>query len=155
DTVHFAAGTPYETLMQMPATEGKQVLLPEVADAARGALIDVVERGTAIRVRGAYKTADGRPLVVAGKTGTGDHQRDTFGPGGHLIASEVVSRSATFTFMMGDRLFGALTAYVTGPAAARFRFTSALPVQVLKSLAPTLAPLIARTYGQQSGLASR
>ncbi|BBA32038.1 uncharacterized protein sS8_0069 [Methylocaldum marinum] len=34
----------------------------------------------------------------------------------------------------------------TGSAAAHFRFTSALPVQVLKYLAPTLQPLVVRAY---------
>lgn len=155
DTFHFAAGTPYETLMQLPRTQGRQVMLPEVAAAARSALIDVVERGTAVRVKGVYKDPNGIPLVVAGKTGTGDHQREIFGPGGRLIDTQVVSRTATFAFMLGDRLFGALTAYVTGPAAARFKFTSALPVQVLKSLEPTLAPLIARVYQAQPNLDPR
>lgn len=148
DAMRFAADTPYETIMQMPPAQGKQVMLPEVAGAARSALIDVVERGTAVRVRGAYKSPNGTPLIVGGKTGTGDHQREIFGARGRLIATEVVSRTATFAFMLGDRLFGALTAYVTGPAAAHFKFTSALPVQVLKSLEPTLNPLIARAYDE-------
>lgn len=146
ESVHFADDTPYETRMQLPPTQGQQVLLPEVAAAARNALIDVVERGTAIRAKGVYKGPAGAPLVVAGKTGTGDHQREIFGAHGRLISAQVISRTATFAFMLGDRLFGALTAYVTGPAAAHYRFTSALPVQVLKSLEPTLHPLILRAY---------
>ena len=149
DAFHFAADTPYETLMQLAQAQGRAVLLPEVAAAARSALIDVVERGTAIRVKGVYKSPSGTPLVMAGKTGTGDHQREIFGPGGRLIATQVISRTATFAFMLGDRHFGTVTAYVTGPAAARYRFTSALPVQVLKSLAPTLTPLITRAYTEQ------
>jgi hypothetical protein len=51
-----------------------------------------------------------------------------------LIESQVVSRSATFVFSMGDRFYGTITAYVKGPSAAHYRFTSALPVQILKSL---------------------
>jgi membrane peptidoglycan carboxypeptidase len=149
DTFHFAADTPYETHMELAPAQGRRVLPPEVAAAARSALIDVVERGTATRVKGVYKDPTGTPLVMAGKTGTGDHQREIFGPGGRLIATQVISRTATFAFMIGDRHFGTVTAYVTGPAAARYRFTSALPVQVLKSLAPTLTPLIARAYSEQ------
>jgi hypothetical protein len=71
-----------------------------------------------------------------------------------LIGTKIISRTAVFAFMLGDRQFGTLTAYVTGPAAGRFRFTSALPVQVLKSLAPTLSPLIARAYAEPTGLES-
>ena len=146
DTLEFAAGTPYETLLKMPDREGEQVLLPQVAEAARGALIEVVQQGTAIRLKGVYKGPDGQPLAVGGKTGTGDHRREIFGSRGRRITSQVISRAAVFTFFMGDRLFGVMTAYVTGPTAARYRFTSALPVQILKSLEPTLRPLIARAY---------
>lgn len=146
ESLDFAVGTPYETRLQMPQSEGEQVLLPQVAAAARGALVGVVEQGTAVRVKGAYKGPDGKPLLVGGKTGTGDHRREVFGPGGRRIASQVISRAAVFTFFMDDRFFGVLTAYVTGPTAVGYRFTSALPVQILKSLEPTLRPLIARAY---------
>jgi hypothetical protein len=60
----------------------------------------------------------------------------------------VVSRAATFVFFLGDRFFGVVTAYVTGPEAARYQFTSALPVQVLKSLAPILTPRFEWTQGE-------
>ena len=46
---------------------------------------------------------------------------------------------------MGDRFFGTLTAYVHEPYAARYDFTSAMSVQLLKSLAPALAPLFGPT----------
>jgi hypothetical protein len=35
-----------------------------------------------------------------------------------------------------------MTAYVHGPEAAHYDFTSALPVQLLVTLAPTLMPMI-------------
>ena len=38
----------------------------------------------------------------------------------------------------GDDHFGTLTAYVAGSESDRFRFTSALPVQVLKGMEPIL-----------------
>lgn len=44
---------------------------------------------------------------------------------------------------LGERFFGVVTAYVPGPRAARYEFTSALPVQVLKALAPALWPFVA------------
>jgi len=54
----------------------------------------------------------------------------------------VLNRTATFVFFIGERHFGALTAYVPGPAAADYRFTSALPAQILKSMAPLVAQAI-------------
>jgi membrane peptidoglycan carboxypeptidase len=152
DTVHFAANTPYETLMQLPEAQGQRVMLPEVAAAARQALIGVVENGTAQRVKGAYKGLNGLPLVIAGKTGTGDHRRRINDVHGRLVTEQVVSRTAIFAVILGERHFGALTAYVAGPEAARYRFTSALPVQILKSLAPVLEPMIARAYRKTPAL---
>jgi membrane peptidoglycan carboxypeptidase len=142
DRLHFAQGTPYETVMNKSAEQGQQVLAPEIAKVARGALIGVVEAGTAGRLKGIYKDADGKPMSVGGKTGTGDHRREIWGAGGRLIDSVFISRAATFTFFLGDRFFGVMTAYVAGSDAGSYHFTSSLPVQILKFLEPTLAPLI-------------
>ena len=81
-------------------------------------------------------------MEIGGKTGTGDHRFDVHGAGGQLISSRVVNRSATFVFLIGDRYFGTMMAYVQGPHAAKYNFTSALPAQLLKSLAPALLPLL-------------
>jgi hypothetical protein len=54
----------------------------------------------------------------------------------------VVDRTATFVFFLGDRFFGTVTAYVPGPRAAAFEFTSAMSVQLLKALKPQLDPLL-------------
>ena len=59
-----------------------------------------------------------------------------------------MNRTATFVFFLGDDHFGTLTAFVPGKAADSFRFTSALPVQVLKGMAPIL-----QSYLQQGGAA--
>jgi membrane peptidoglycan carboxypeptidase len=142
DSLHYAKATPYETVLDKLPEQGLQVLAPEVAKAARGALIGVVEAGTAGRLRGVYKSADGKPLSVGGKTGTGDHRREIWGAGGRLIDSVFISRAAVFTFFLGDRFFGVITAYVAGPDAERYHFTSSLPVQIVKFLEPTLAPLL-------------
>jgi len=144
DSYHFAAGTPYETLMARAPARGAHLLAPEVAAAARSALIEVVETGTARRLKGVYHRPGQPPLRVGGKTGTGDHRRVSYGAHGHLVGRQVVSRAATFVFFLGEHFFGVVTAYVTGPEAARYRFTSALPVQVLKGLAPILMPLLER-----------
>ncbi len=148
DSFDFAAGTPYETHLALPPVQGTRLLSSEVAAVARSALIDVVEQGTARRLRGVYQLPDRQPLQVGGKTGTGDHRYESYGAYGRLTGSRVVSRAATFVFFLGDRFFGVVTAYVTGPEAARYHFTSALPVQVLKSLAPILTPRFEWTQGE-------
>jgi membrane peptidoglycan carboxypeptidase len=127
DSFHFAAGTPYETHLALPSVQGTRLLPSEVAAATRSALIDVVEQGTARRLKGVYQRPDRQPLQVGGKTGTGDHRYESHGAHGRLTGSRVVSRAATFVFFLGDRFFGVVTAYVTGPEAARYHFTSALP----------------------------
>ncbi len=141
-SLHFGAETPYEALLQHQAGKSEQVLSMEVAQAALGAVRDVVEEGTAKRVKNAFVRADGRVIPVGGKTGTGDHRFDVYGAHGQLVESRVVSRSATFVFNVGEQFFGSITAYVYGPQAANYDFTSALPVQLLKVLAPSLMPLM-------------
>ena len=150
ERLQFAADTPYETTLARTGQAGEQVLAPEVARLARQLLTEVVEQGTASRIRRVFSAADGTPIPVGGKTGTGDHRFETYGKGGVLLSSEVISRSGTFVFFIGDRHFGTLTAYVKGPEAARYAFTSGLPVQILKVLAPTLAPVLTATAGDAS-----
>jgi len=139
---HYAKDTPYETIMEKTLESGQQVLLPEVARAAKSALIGVVASGTAGRLNGVYKDANGRPLIVGGKTGTGDHRKERHGAGGQLLESKFISRAATFTFFLGDKFFGVITAYVSGENSGSYHFTSSLPVQILRFLEPTLAPMI-------------
>jgi len=139
--LHFAAGTPYETEMMLKP-EPQRVLASEVAKTVRQALMGVVMEGTAKRLVGGYHTADGQPLPVGGKTGTGDNRLDRFGRGGRLISQRVVDRTATFVFFLGDRFFGTITAYVPGSVAGSYHFTSALAVQLLKAIQPQLEPLL-------------
>jgi hypothetical protein len=141
EDLHFGAGTPYETRLRLRAQPGEQVLHPAVARAARRSLLDVVSRGTARRARDLWVDASGS-LTVAGKTGTGDSRIKRFARGGRLIHSQVASRSATFAFAIGDRHFGVITAYVSGPQAGHYEFTSALPVQILRLLGPRLELLV-------------
>lgn len=145
ESLHFGADTPYETLLRHQPGKSEPVLAPEVAQAVLGAIRDVVEEGTAKRVKRAFIRADGGVIPVGGKTGTGDHRFEVYGAHGQLLESRVVSRSATFVFNVGERFFGSITAYVYGPQAANYDFTSALPVQLLNVLAPTLMPLMERT----------
>ncbi|SDI35663.1 transglycosylase domain-containing protein [Pseudomonas abietaniphila] len=138
DSLHFAADTPYETLLTNNPELGKRVLPSAVATAMREALSQVVDAGTARRVSGSFKLQDGTTLAMGGKTGTGDNRIESFGSGGRILASRAINRTATFVFYIGDNHYGTLTAYVPGRAAESFKFTSALPVQVLKGMAPIL-----------------
>jgi len=145
ESLHYAAATPYETVMSKLPDQGKRIFAAEIAKVARGALIGVVNGGTASRLNGVYTDAEGKALAVGGKTGTGDHRKEIWGAGGRLIDSQFISRAATFTFFLGERFFGVITAYVAGADAERYHFTSSLPVQILKFLKPTLSPLLNRT----------
>jgi membrane peptidoglycan carboxypeptidase len=145
ERLRFAEGTPFETVMKLETGGGEAVMQPAVARALRQALVDTVEKGTGRRVSGAFHAADGTVLVAGGKTGTGDHRFERFGRGGEVIESTVVNRTATFVFFLGDRFFGVISAHVAGPDAAAYGFTSALPTQLLKSLAPLLEPVLQRT----------
>lgn len=142
DTLHFAADTPYELRLAGDPDRGQRVLSVEVARALRGAMSQVVDAGTARRVSGSFKLPDGTLLTMGGKTGTGDNRIESFGAGGRLIGSRSLNRTATFVFFLGDNHFGTLTAFVPGRAAEAFKFTSALPVQVLKGMAPILLPYL-------------
>jgi len=140
--LRFAENTPFETNFAFVPDGAERVMRVEVARALRTALLDVVENGTARRCAHAFRRKDGSVIPVGGKTGTGDSRFETFGPGGRLKESRVVSRAATFVFLIGDRHYGVMTVLVPGSEAADYSFTSSLPVQLLASLAPLLMPLI-------------
>jgi membrane peptidoglycan carboxypeptidase len=142
DQLNFAADTPFETRLVRRVEPGERVLPAEIAQVARRALLRVVDSGTARRVKDVYRDADDKALLVGGKTGTGDHRFQVFGAGGAIKSSRVMNRAATFAFYVGDHFYGVVTAFVPGPKAAGYDFTSALPVQILKELQPALLPLI-------------
>ena len=141
ERLSFANNTPYETNL-VPGVQPERVMPAEVAQTVRRVLTGVVTNGTARRLNGTYTAANGSPLVVGGKTGTGDNRYERHSAGGGLISSRVVDRTATFVFFLGDRFFGTVTAYVPGEGAGRYHFTSGLAVQLLKALEPELRPLI-------------
>jgi membrane peptidoglycan carboxypeptidase len=141
DGLHFAANTPYETRMRFQGVKIERVLPVEVAEIMRAALLDVVAKGTALRLAGGLHPAEGVTIPVGGKTGTGDHRMEMFDAAGHLVRERVVNRTATFVFFVGDRFYGTISAYVPGEDAAEFSFTSSLPVELLRQLAPLLQPL--------------
>ncbi|MSP36999.1 MAG: glycosyl transferase family 51 [Deltaproteobacteria bacterium] len=136
--VQFATATPYETLLEPSQAKGEQVLAPEVARVARRAMATVVEQGTARRLNGAFKLANGEVVTAGGKTGSGDNRFQTFNRAGAVTSSRATNRTATFIFYIGQRYFGVITAFVQGRDAENYHFTSGLPVTILKLLAPTI-----------------
>ena len=137
----FAQGTPYQTVFERYGGPEEQVMRVPVARLLRKVLAEVVESGTAVRLKHAFD-ADGIALAVGGKTGSGDNRFDTFSRGGRLLTSRAVSRTAGFVFYLGDHWFGVITASVAGPKASDYTFTSSLPLAALKLLAPTLTAAV-------------
>jgi membrane peptidoglycan carboxypeptidase len=144
ERLRFAEDTPYETVLASTAAEGQRVLQPEVAAVARRALVDTVDHGTAVRARAALTDVTGQPLIIGGKTGTGDHRYKVFGPDASVIDEYVVNRTAAFVFFIEDRFYGVITAHVPGRQAEKYHFTSSLAVQLFRTVAPVLQPLIER-----------
>ncbi|HEY2929909.1 MAG TPA: glycosyl transferase family 51, partial [Albitalea sp.] len=150
EELHFAAGTPYETHLRRRPFRAERVLAPEIAATLKRALVQVVEKGTARRANAAFDLPGSGHVTIGGKTGTGDNRSTTVGARGQVIESRVLSRTATFVFFIGARHFGTVTAYVPGAEAENYRFTSALPVQILKSLAPMLQPIVRAPAGSSA-----
>ena len=115
------------------------MLVPEIA-AREAALVDIVDAGTARRLHGA-QYGDKAPMLVGAKTGTGDNRKKYFARGGQLVREEVVNRTATVVFFIGDAFFGNLTVYVPGPPPP----ISGLPAPARAApgaMAPALQPLL-------------
>lgn len=140
--LQFAVDTPYETHLSPQVQRAERVMLKEVALVLKEALSQVVEDGTARRLQGTFTLEDGSPITLGGKTGTGDNRFETVSRYGQVLTSQARNRTATFVFFLGEQHFGTLTAYVPGQASDKFRFTSALPVQVLKGMEPILRPYL-------------
>ncbi len=136
--LHFAEGTPFETLVALQEPDQEQVLTPLVAQILRQELVEVVEHGTAIGAKGALAPTEGINISIGGKTGTGDHRQKVYERGYRLIQSRPISRTATFVFLIDNRFFGTITAQVSGPQSGDFSFTSSLPVRIFRLFAPHL-----------------
>ncbi len=149
--VDIGKGTPYETVATPKEKPGARVLPEEIAKLVRREMNGVVEEGTAVRIRNAVMLSNGQKLDIGGKTGTGDNRVQTFSAHGHVTSSEAKSRTGTFVFAIGDRLYGVFTGYVFGPEAGDFKFTSAVAVQGVKALLPDIQPVIDAAYGVPPG----
>jgi len=88
--------------------------------------------------------------VVGGKTGSGDNRFETFDRRGAVLSSRATNRTAAVVFYIGDRYFGVISAFVDGPEAARYRFTSALPAALLRILAPAISARLEPRQAEQS-----
>src|SRR5262245_46671297 len=142
--LRFAPDTPYHTVFEPTAGGQERVLSVPVARALRKTLAEVVETGTARRVAGVFRGVGGKPIVVGGKTGSGDNRFETFAGRGKLVSSRPVSRTAAFAFYIGDRYYGIITASVAGKVSGQYEFTSALPLTVLRLFAPAINARAAR-----------
>ena len=141
EQLHFGAGTPFDTSFHRRPVVTERVLPADVAAVVHAGMLGVVAQGTA-RTAWDAVIQDGVVVPVGGKTGTGDNRYQTFSSPGVLSNSRAVNRTATFVFTIGDRFFGTVVAYVPGELATGQRFTSALPVQVFRTLIPGLEPLL-------------
>jgi membrane peptidoglycan carboxypeptidase len=140
--LHFAEGTPVETIASNKPAKPERVMAPEVAAVLKNEMGGVVEFGTARKAFQSVVLEDGRILRVAGKTGTGDNRLESYDQSGRTIKSKVMSRTAAFVFLVGDKYFGTVIAYVPGQAAEGFKFTSALPVQIFRHLTTSMKTVI-------------
>jgi membrane peptidoglycan carboxypeptidase len=142
--LRFGQNTPVEAVLRREPAVGQRVLSPEIAALVHQELIQVVEKGTARRAQGGVRLSDGTFIPVGGKTGTGDNQFKVFGKGGYPISSHSVNRTAAFAFVIGDRFYGTVLAFVPGKSAEDYEFTSSLAVQIFKDLEPTIKQLLER-----------
>ena len=139
DHLQFAADTPYFTEFVRHAAPAQQLVEPEVATAVLSVLHQVVASGTARRLNSGF---DAMKLMIGGKTGTGDNRLVQLDAKGQHVSSKALNRTATFAFYLGYQHFGVLTAYVPDADSGQYSFTSALPLQVLNSMAPILEPYL-------------
>ena len=147
DELRFANDTPYFSDFRAQPPRGERVMDPAAAHLLRDVLAEVVEYGTARRLKAAITGPDGVPTQVGGKTGTdsGDSRHAVLADGSQYTAPRALDRTASFAFYVGDRYFGVITASVRGPAAAGYAFTSELPLAVLRQLAPLIERRLATT----------
>lgn len=136
--IRFGDGSPYQTIFADSAATGARVMRAAVAHTLRALLAQVVDRGTAMRLRGVFTAADGTPIPIGGKTGSGDNRLVRMGRNGRVLGSQATSRTAAFAFYIGARHFGVVTAAVLGKGAGDYSFTSALPLELVKDLAPAI-----------------
>jgi membrane peptidoglycan carboxypeptidase len=141
-SLHFGEGTPYETHLVPATTIPERVMRPEVARVLKQLMLEVVEQGSAQRVRGVLRGNSGASVAIGGKTGSGDNRFSRFDKNGALVSSRAINRTASFAFFVGETHYGVITAQVLGEKADEYAFTSALALQAFNVLAPAIAELV-------------
>ena len=144
--IRLAIDTPYEKHFDYNAPQAVRVLPEELTRIVLREMQGVVEEGTAQRAQNAVSLDDEMVLPLGGKTGTGDNRIETYNENGGLVSSTARNRTAAFVFVIDDRFYGTVVAYVPGNQADEYDFTSALPVQIFKQVVPDIQPVIDRAY---------
>ena len=104
----------------MHPSRPERVMAPEAAEAIRQALMAVVKSGTANGLLGAYLNAQGTPMPVGGKTGTGDNRLDAFASdGGISLIPPGGSHSNVRLFSHFDRFYGTMLLHHTSAPGPR------------------------------------
>jgi cell division protein FtsI/penicillin-binding protein 2 len=144
-----------ETVFTRRAGTSERIVPAEVAAVVRQELFGVVEYGTARAAFDSVKLTGGVILPLGGKTGTGDNRLETYGVGREVLQSKAMSRTAAFVFVIGNRFYGTVIAYVPGQHAEAHSFTSSLAVRIFKHLVPTLRPVLERAAPDPQRLTRR
>jgi len=102
---------------------------------------------TAKRLKGALVRRDGSVVAIGGQD---RHGRPSFRRLRPRRAVDLVARRRPFGYLglssSATATFGTIMAYVHEPYAANYKFTSAMPSQLLKALVPSLLRLIGRLH---------
>lgn len=120
-TINRAEGTVYQKLATKNIEAGKQVIRPEIARSLRRELQGVVQEGTGAKLRETFRVpayddngnaVPGTYTIIpnGGKTGSDDGKLK--GRDGSVVGSS--GRTATWTFLIGNRLYGTTFLYVEG-----------------------------------------
>ncbi len=120
--LHFAEGTPYETLLVRGEGKPERVLPKEVARAALRALVDVVENGTARRLKGLSRGKTAPSLQQEAKQAPGIIATSFTGAGGRLLARKVDESNSHLCFLPGREILRCRDSLCARASGGKLRF---------------------------------